>query len=272
MSIERAVRKPECLSELALDEWLANEGSPVERAAWQAHLASCAECQARREQRHAFNLRYLASAQDLELASARHKGLAQGAGPSGAKQLLAMPPRGPSGVQRWPRSLAWLGSGALAAAASVALFLAFSRDPELGMRSKGSRRLDFYVKSAGQVRLGAPGELVHAGDALRFVVPRTERRFLAVLGRDSRGVVSLYFPRGARAEPAANGGEPLGSGVALGASVVLDDAPGDERLYGVFCERAVSTQALEDELRSSARLAAPEGCEVVETSIRKAAP
>ena len=271
MSIERAVRKPECLSELALDEWLADEGSAVERAAWLAHLASCAQCQARCEQRQAFNLRYHASSQDLELARARHAALALG-GASGAKGL-PVAPRGTSRVRRHPLLLAWLGSGALAAAASFVLFLAFSRDPELsGVRSKGSGLLDFYVKSAGGVRLGAPGERVRPGDALRFVVPRTERRYLVVLGRDSRGVASVYFPGGALAERAESGGEALGWGVALGASVLLDDAPGDERLYGVFCERAVSTQALRDELRSSARLTAPDGCEVVETSIRKAAP
>jgi hypothetical protein len=272
MSIERAVRNPQCLSELALDEWLADEGSAEERAAWQAHLSSCAECQARREQRHAFNLRYLASSQDLELAGVRHAELAARDGASGAKQVLPVPSRAASRAQRFPRSLTWLGSGALAAAASIVLFLAFSEDPELGVRSKGSRLLDFYVKSAGQVRLGAPGELVHAGDALRFVVPRTELRYVVVLGRDSRGVASVYFPRGASAERAESGGEALGSGVALGASVVLDDAPGEERLYGVFCERAASTQALRDELRRGGRLAAVDGCEVVETSIRKAAP
>ncbi len=86
MSIERAVRNPECLSELALDEWLAGEGSAVERAAWQKHLASCAECQARCEQRTAFNLQYLALSEDLELASARHT--ARGSA-SGTKQPLA---------------------------------------------------------------------------------------------------------------------------------------------------------------------------------------
>jgi hypothetical protein len=272
MSSERAVRNPECLSELGLDEWLADGGSAVERAAWQAHLASCAQCQARSEQRQAFNLRYLASSQDLELARARHAALTAG-GTNRAPQVLPVAPRVPSRTQRSPRTLGWLGSGALAAAASVALFLAFSRDPELGsVRSKGSARLDFYVKSAGEVRLGAPGELVRAGDALRFVVPRTEKRYVVVLGRDSRGIASVYFPQGERAERAEGGGEALGSGVALGTSVLLDDAPGQERLYGVFCERAVATQALRDELGSSARLAAPAGCEVVETSIRKAAP
>ena len=269
MSNERALRNPECLSELALDEWLADGGSAVERAAWQAHLASCAQCQARSEQRQAFNLRYLASSQDLELARARHAA----GGANRAPQVLPVAPSLPSRVPRSPRTLAWLGSGALAAAASVALFLAFARDPELGsVRSKGSAHLDFYVKSVGEVRLGAPGELVRAGDALRFVVPRTEQRYVVVLGRDSRGVASVYFPRGERAERAEAGGEALGSGVALGTSVLLDDAPGQERLYGVFCEQAVATQALRDELGSSARLAAPAGCEVVETSIRKATP
>jgi anti-sigma factor RsiW len=273
MSIERASRSPACLSELALDEWLADEGTAAERAAWQAHLASCAECQARREQRSAFNARYLASSRDLELARARHAGLAMSGSPSGAKPVGPVPRRVQNRAHRVRRTLGWLGSGALAAAASVVLFLAFSRDADLGsVRSKGSRLLDFYVKSGGVVRRGGPGEVVRPGDALRFVVPRAEQRYLVVLGRDSRGVASVYFPPGALAERAASGGEELGSGVALGASVVLDDAPGDERLYGVFCDRAVSTQALREELLSTGAFAPRGGCEVVETSIRKATP
>ena len=268
MSIEHAPPSA-CLSDLALDEWLADEGTASERAAWQAHLGTCTRCERRSAQRSAFNARYLAASQDLELASAR-AGL--GSRSTSSETQPAPPARRLPLRARRAQLLGWLGSGALAAAASVALFSAFSHDIDDGARTKGSSHLDFYVKSGDRVRQGKPGEVVRAGDALRFVVPRAEQRYVVVLGRDSRTVASVYFPLGEVAERAAAGGEVLGSGMALGASVRLDDAPGEERLYGVFCERAVPTQPLREELRTTGRLAAQSGCEVVETSVRKAAP
>jgi hypothetical protein len=303
MPIESRVSPPGCFSDLALDEWLAGEGTPRERAAWQAHAQGCEECRARREQRAELNRRYHESSRDLELvlhrrsvlapegrASAVPIGLASLAGP--VSSAGSVPPAVPA-VRRAivasspRRSAGAIASGALALAAGVLLFLTLPRDgqreSELGTRTKGQSRLDFYVKSGGSVRAGAPGEVVLPGDALRFVVPRGETRYLVVLGRDSLGVTSVYFPEGPFGErptsapaegsgPGERGAETFAAGVALPNSVVLDAAPGVERFYGVLCQSPQSASEWRAALAESGELLPRPGCDVAETSITKAAP
>jgi hypothetical protein len=244
-------RRPssECLSDLALDEWLALEAEPELEARHAAHAAGCAYCNARLAQRKAANSAYLASAPQLT-------------------RRRMQPPS-----KRMARPRLWWAGG-LAAAASVFLLLTFSaRQPDAGARSKGGARLGFYVKSGDAVREGAPGERVRPGDALRFIVPRGERRYLAVLGRDSRGVVSVYFPAGdAAARPSVEPSDRLGQNVALEGSVVLDDAPGSEQLFGVFCDAPVPIDPLRAGLARQDRPSPPAGCVVAETSIVKQVP
>jgi hypothetical protein len=268
MPIEPAPRRPAaCISDLALDRWLAGEGSAPERGAWQTHADGCEPCARRREQRLAFNQHYLESARDLELAVAR-RGVARvegvGTAAAGGREARRFRAR---------RSVGWLGGGALAAAASLALWLSSGAgEGEWATRGKGSARIDFFVKSGATVRPGAPGEVVHAGDALRFVVPRAESRYLVILGRDSRGLSSVYFPAGPEGERVPAAAEPIGSGLALPSSVLLDDAPGSERLYAVFCSEPPSVAELARALEKSAELAVRDGCELVETHVTKATP
>jgi hypothetical protein len=257
-----------CLSELALDEWLAGEGSADERAAWQAHVTGCEGCRRRHEQRAAFNRQYLAAARDLELAAARRAGASGGAaGPS----VGAGGGRGPTSAR--VRSAWWVGSGALAAAASVALWLSSDdRDASLGVRSKGLAQLDFYVKSGESVRPGVAGQSVRPGDALRFVVPRAEERYLVLLGLDGRGESAVYFPEGAAGERVPADSESIGASRALPNSVVLDDAPGRERFIAVFCVEPPSVTELARELSERGHIAARPGCELAETDVSKASP
>jgi hypothetical protein len=258
-------RRAECLSELALDAWLAGEGNAAERASWQAHAGGCDACARRRAERLAFNQRYLEASRDLDLAVARL---------DAARSEVGAPlrPEPARGAMQGSRGAAWwLGGGVLAAAASLALWLSSGEESERWTRSKGSARIDFFVKSGAAVRPGAPGESVRAGDALRFVVPRTEPRYLVILGRDSRGVASVYFPAGPRGERVPPSAEPIGSGLALPSSVLLDDAPGSERLYAVFCDEPPAVADLLRELERG-ELTAPDGCELVETHVTKAAP
>jgi hypothetical protein len=269
-STEPTSRRPaECLSDLALDSWLAGEGSASERASWQAHVDGCDACARRHAQRLAFNQRYLGASRDLEVAVARF----------GAARAEAITGPRPEPARAAPRRAAprraamWLGGGALAAAASLALWLTSGAESEQQLaRSKGSARIDFFVKSGGAVRPGAPGESVRAGDALRFVVPRAESRYLVILGHDSRGVSSVYFPAGPQGERVPSSAEPIGSGLALPSSVLLDDAPGSERLFAVFCDEPPAVADLLGELDRGGELSVRDGCEVVETHVTKAAP
>jgi hypothetical protein len=227
----------ECLSDLALDEWLALEAEPADAARHVAHVAGCAYCNARHAERKASNAAFLASAPELSSRQAQP-----------VRSVVTQP-------RLW-----WVGG--LAAAASVLLLLTFTgRHPEAGSRSKGGTRLGFYVKSGDVVREGAPGEPVRPGDALRFIIPRGEHRYLVVLGRDSRGVVSVYFPAGdAAARPSVESSDRLGQNVALDGSVVLDDAPGSEQLFGVLCDAPVQIEPLRASLAGQGQPNPPAGC------------
>jgi hypothetical protein len=205
-----------CLSDLSLDELLAGELAPADAAAATAHLGGCARCRAR----------------ERELISDRAR-------------FRAAPP---SLRRRWTGALA---AGALASAAGLALVL---HRPDDGTRTKGGPRLGLVVVRGDAMRLGGPGERVHPGDTLSYVVATDEPAHVAVLGRDARGL-HVYVP-GERV--------PAGRDIQLSVATVLDDTLGAEQLFGVFCSAAVSEAALRD-----APVRAPAGCVVDRIAIEK---
>ena len=103
--------------------------------------------------------------------------------------------------------------------------------------------------------------MLRAGDRIRFGVMAGDARFVVVASVDGRGHASIYQP----STPIAAGKEPL---VLLPDSIVLDDAPGPERIFALFSDRKVEdaevTAALAalgaagaDAIRATARLALP---------------
>jgi hypothetical protein len=206
-----------CLSDLSLDELLTGELGPADAAAATDHLGGCARCRGR----------------ERELVSDRAR-------------FRAAPP---SLRRRWTGAVA---IGALASAAGLALAL---YRPDDGTRTKGGPRLGFVVVRGEAMRLGGPGERVHPGDTLSYVVATDEPVHVAVVGRDPRGQVHLYVP---------SERVPAGRDIQLSVATVLDDALGAEQLFGVFCTAPVS----EAELRA-APVRAPEGCAVDRIAIEK---
>jgi hypothetical protein len=95
-------------------------------------------------------------------------------------------------------------------------------------------------------------------DRIRFVVTSDRARFLMIASVDGAGNASIYFPyHGARSGPVA------GERVELPGSIILDDAPGPERLFAVFSDEPISAdvvrRALEEirgagAIRSTSRL------------------
>src|SRR5204862_5881114 len=77
------------------------------------------------------------------------------------------------------------------AAAGVAIVL---RDPAAATRTKGGPRLGIVVVRGEAMRRGGPGERVHPGDTLSYVVTTTEPAYVAVVGRDAAGGVTTYVP------------------------------------------------------------------------------
>jgi hypothetical protein len=149
-----------CLSDLRLDELLADE-LPVDAAAAAGeHLGDCRRCRDRKR----------------ELAAER------------ARFRAAMPPL----RRRRSRSVA-LAGGALAAAAVVALVVRGGNTGD-GIRSKGGAHLGVVVVRGATMQRGGPGELTRPGDTLSYVVTTPEPAYVAVASRDGAGRITIYVP------------------------------------------------------------------------------
>lgn len=205
-------------SELALERHAVAELPSGERAALELHLGACARCQARLAELRADDARFAA---ELGSGPALERALA-------ALSAEAAPPR-----RRWRAAAA--AAGAMAMAAALALALWPSPPREFDGRSKGGGVLLEVVRrtpGGDQAWLGDE-QRVHPGDAIRFRVRSPAAGYLAVLGLDARGVVSVYAPE-AEAMSAIAARQP----VTLDGSIVLDDTLGAERLVAVVCPAA----------------------------------
>ena len=166
----------------------------------------------------------------------------------------------------------------LAAAAAIALAVSqpWTRsDPDRRDLADGETRakgrgptLGWVVRRGERVFTGQPEQRLRAGDAVRFTVSSSEVRFVAVVGLDGSGRVSVYHSDGdrlSRVEP--------GRDRPLSTAIELDAPPDGERLYGVFCSSPVPlaqvTAAVE---RAPDSPALPPDCTVVRSTLGKEAP
>lgn len=242
-------RSAQCPSTLRLDQWLAGELPPEPAARVDAHVSSCASCQQERATRLDTRRQFAQQAPDFA--------------------ALARSAR--SGRRRWlPAALT------LAAAAAALLLVtrptwraeSLAEHPG-GTRAKGSgASFGWVVRRGERVFAPAPEEPLRPGDALRFTVSTHEPVFVAILGLDAQGQLNVYHPDAERLSALEPGAEQP-----LPAAFVLDAAPGDERLYGVFCRSALPVAALRDAVaRAPDAPVVPDGCRVVRQILHKEAP
>jgi len=211
-----------CLSDRALDLWLAGEAAG--REAIDAHLAGCEGCSARCRGLQAARAAFPLEAPPFE--------------------RLAPAPR----RRRW-----WWGLAPVLAVAAVIVVVA---RPQGGVRPKGGDTLGFFVLHEGAVREGAPGEVVHPGDRLQLVTSTATPRFLAVFERGADGRARLVFPHEAQAVP-----QTAGRGIALPYSLELDATPGVVTLVAVFCDGLVAVEPLRETIeRRGVQATWPPGC------------
>ena len=202
-----------CLSNLALDQLVIGELEPARREGARSHVAGCDRCRARVDALEAERARFADEA----------------------------PPRRRAAPIGKLRPAIAVGVGLLAAAAAVVVLVG-RREPGVPpgtTRAKGSLRLEVYVKQGDHV-LPARGAVLRPGDAIRFAYAGVDAGYLAVLGRDGGGAVSLYYPAADRAAPAA----PAEEEQVLPGSIVLDDSPGPETIYLVHCDAPVPVATL----------------------------
>ena len=219
-----------CLSALQLDRYAMGELDAREAAQVAAHLGSCRLCG---EAWDALRATHAEPLPPLRLVE------------------VAPPPR----ISR--RSVA-AGIG-LALAASVVMMVR-----PFGERTKGPRfALGMYVDHGGEVRRAGPGEVVAAGDALRFTISAAEPVYVAVLSLDAAGNASIYYPPKDRA-----GLVQPGHDVPLPLGTRLDAVLGEERIVGIFCSAPVELEPLRAGL-ARGDVSFPEGCQVTRWSFVK---
>jgi hypothetical protein len=217
------LRNDACPSDLALDRLRIGELAPTSAAA--AHVDACARCAARLAALRAADAHAFADDGLVARLASDARSRARAQAREGTRRLrVAMP----------------LWSGLLAAAA-VLLVWVHGRPPVApALRSKGRSALDLVVRRAdGHVEPVVAGTLLHADESLRFIVSTDEAGYLAIVGADARQAVTAYLPATGLARPIAAGPRQVIDG-----SVVLDDAPGAERMIAVVCARPLPVDAV----------------------------
>lgn len=130
--------------------------------------------------------------------------------------------RRPAWWRRWPTLLA----PALAVAAAVLLVVLYPREDPYSV--KGDVVLVVHRKVGDTSAPVRPEELLVPGDALRFEVRVGKDGYVAVLGRDARGTVTVYHPYGGAEAAPYSAAQPL-----LPTAIELDETPGTEELYAL---------------------------------------
>ena len=230
----KALKLPEgCISQLMFDTWFGGELEREQARELEVHLLHCTRCSVRGDRLSAEREAYLARVPSWDALS-RKRGHASSKLPQ-------------------PR-VVWAGS-ALLAAAALLLFVV-PRGDTRGIRSKGGPHIGVFIKRGESVTRAQVGDAARPGDLLRLTYTATLPLNFAVLHRDHR-TASVYYPLASHTVTI----EP-GRDVPLDFSIRLDSVPGEEQLYGVFCNEETLIEPLRAALEASGKLASSAQCQV----------
>lgn len=211
------------LSALQLDALALGAVSPSDAERYRAHLAACSACRTERD--HAAEL-------------AQHF------------TVNVLPRQRPARPSRWLFAIA----PALAVAAVLVLFLMRDKSPEADLGVKGGPAWRVVASRGDKQFFVHDGTVLAAGDRLRFQVIPDGATFLLVMSVDGAGAVSVYYPfEGTRSAAIAPGPQ-----VELPDSIVLDAAPGPERLFALFSKEPIEADAIRGQLGAIGRGGAAE--------------
>lgn len=128
-------------------------------------------------------------------------------------------------------------------------------DEEPAVATKGGPALHLFVRRGDRVFAARPGLALAAGDAVRFVVEPAGHPYLLVVSIDGAGKVSVYHPfDGTASAPLVPAPR-----IELDGSIVLDRAPGPERIVAIFSDAPLSAAAVAEQLRQVAATTAGAG-------------
>ena len=144
---------------------------------------------------------------------------------------------------------------ALPALAGLALYLTFGMklsgsggDPPgtADLAIKGGPSVRVVVRRGDHVFVARDGSWLSPGDAIRFVLSPTGYSYLLVVSVDGAGKTNVYFPFQGAASAPVDSEHPL---EVPSGSIVLDDAPGPERVFAVFSREPLESAALRARLQ-----------------------
>lgn len=212
------------LSALSIARMLLGSVSDEEAKETATHVEVCIPCHAEIEAARQSQKRFLAQVFPRTL-------------PALESQIVS--------AHRWRR---WLGPLGLASAAGVlaavvALVVAVparhTEEPEI--QAKGSGALQIFGRRGDRVLAVEDGAILRPGDQLRFAVQSPGNSSVLIASVDGRGEASVYYP----STPLARDG---GLESILEGSIVLDDAPGPERIFALFSDRALDIAEVKKQL------------------------
>lgn len=149
-----------------------------------------------------------------------------------------------------------------AAALALALVFVVRQPPSAPVLFKGGL-VSIAVNRNGTVTTLSSGDVLHAGDALRFSVTAPSAGHAVVINRDGKGRVTVVAPFQASAP------QPLNAGVtALDDSAVLDEVAGPERFVTVFSSKTFEIAPLVKQLEQDAVVSCA-GCTVETQTFEK---
>lgn len=136
----------------------------------------------------------------------------------------------------------WLPALVVPVLAAAALVLWLRKDPgptqpDIGI--KGDVTFQVFAKRGNEVMQLRDGTKLRAGDAIRFVAGAQSARYLLIGSVDGSGKATLYYPYGG-----PRSGEIGKVPAELPGSIVLDAAPGPERLFAIFSAQPIEGDAV----------------------------
>ncbi len=226
----------EHLSSFTLDALALGALAPGEEAQARQHLSSCDAC-----------------GRELKAAQTAREEFHKSVMP---RTLARVHER--AGRRRWWTVLnkwALLPVPALAAAALLVVLLRGGA-PSVGpgddavLATKGSATLRVFANHEGRVFQLRDGSLLAPGDQIRFVVEPGDLPYLLVASVDGTGKASVYYPF----EAAESGRLDKAITLELPGSIVLDAAPGPERIFALFSREPVNATIVRAALAALGRL------------------
>ena len=140
-----------------------------------------------------------------------------------------------------PHRRRWLAVPAFALLVLAIAVWRWPGPPDLGI--KGDASWQVFAHRDGRTFAVRDGTELAAGDRIRFVVLPAGARHVLVASVDGGGAVTIYHPYNGERSAAIEGDR-----VELAGSIVLDAAPGPERLYAVLSDEPLAAAAVKAQL------------------------